>query len=250
MAVLKKLHEFLQVVRAPGGIRALLGSRPRSMTSFRIVQSLASEGVDFLTVIDGGANVGQFARAASRAFRQAVIYSIEPLPDIAHILRQNLSDVPGHRIFRTALGSSDGEIEFRRTSYSQSSSILQVGKHTLPAMQGIREVETLRVPLTRLDTLLSQVEMPSPVLLKLDLQGYELEALKGAVSVLAKCDFVLLEAAFEEMYEGEPMFDEVLGYMREQGFLFKRPLHVAEDVHGRILQIDALFQKSAKSTGG
>jgi len=243
MTLLKKVCEVLQTVRTPGGLSAILHSRPRSLTSFRITQNVAADGVNFRTIIDGGANVGQFARAASQTFPAAKIYSFEPLPDVVETLQRNLSDLPSHQVFRSALGNTDGEIEFRRNSYNQSSSILPVGEHRLPAMKGISEKEKLRVPIGRLDTLLANSQLTSPILLKLDLQGYELEALKGAEQLLDKCHSVLLEAAFEEMYEGEPLFDEVLGYLRRYGFRFIRPVHMADDAQGKILQIDALFRR-------
>jgi len=81
------------------------------------------------------------------------------------------------------------------------------------------------------------------VLLKLDLQGYELEALKGATKTLQQCSHVLLETVFDKEYEGEPLFEELWSYLREQGFRFERPLNFSKGGSGSIVQMDALFSK-------
>jgi hypothetical protein len=79
------------------------------------------------------------------------------------------------------------------------------------------------------------------VLLKLDLQGYELEALRGAERTLARVQHVLLETAFEATYEDEPLFDDVHSFMSSAGFRFVCPVDVLRDRQGRITQMDALF---------
>src|SRR5690606_27391001 len=103
----------------------------------------------------------------------------------------------------------------------------------------------LVVPVARLDTVLAAEPVEQPVLLKLDLQGYELEALHGATDTLQHTDYVLLEAAFKPVYEGEPLFGELYDFMRAQGFHFLRPLDFLRDARGVIVQMDALFGRAA-----
>ena len=242
--MLSKASALTESLRYPGGFKALVQSRPRSITSWLIVNRLRAMGVTFQTILDGGANVGQFARAAHGCFPEANIISFEPLADIADQLEDNLKDVQGHRVFRTALGSYDGETEFHRNSYSQSSSVLPMLHEQGSLLEGTKEVEELRVPIGRFDTILKDLPIRSPALLKLDLQGNELEALKGAPETLEKCSHLLIETVFDQEYINEPLFEEIWTFLREKNFHFERPLNCSQGSDGRIRQMDALFSRS------
>ncbi len=71
--------------------------------------------------------------------------------------------------------------------------------------------------LRRLDSILGEIE--APALLKVDTQGYELEVLKGSISILRSIDAILLEVAIIEINEGAPLVHEVLGHMKSIGFV-------------------------------
>jgi len=241
--MLSKVLVMAEALRYPGGGQALMKSRPRSVTSWLMANRLRELGTAFQTILDGGANLGQFARAAHQCYPDARIISFEPLPDIAEQLEANLSDVERHFVLRSALGSYNGEIGFHRNSYSQSSSVLTMLHSRGGLTVGTKETEHIRVPIGRLDTLLEKQSLTPPALLKLDLQGYELEALKGATVTLQQCSHLLLETVFDREYEGEPLFEEIWIYLRKQGFHFVRPLNFSKGSTGSIVQMDALFRK-------
>ena len=223
-----------RVLPEPGALTAVRTWRPFSVTAFRMLRALRGLGLRPATVLDGGANAGQFARAALETFPEAEVVAIEPLPDLAETLRWNLADCPRARIEATALGSASGSLRFYRTDYSLASSALRPLDAT-----GVTEVE---VPVARLDDLVDADALARPVLFKLDLQGYELEALRGAEAVLAVTDHVLLEVAFEASYEGEATFGTLDAFLRESGFYFERPVDVLRK-GGQIVQMDALFRR-------
>src|SRR5687768_8461075 len=93
--------------RTAAGCRSVWSWRPLSVASFQLVTQLKRECPSFRTIIDGGANVGQFARAAVSTFTEAKVYSIEPLPDIAQKLRRNLSDNDRITVLETCVGQAD-----------------------------------------------------------------------------------------------------------------------------------------------
>ena len=225
-----------------GGVGALTKARPRSLTSWLMANRLAALGLEFRTIIDAGANVGQFARAMHSCFPQAEILSFEPLDDIADQLEANLADAPDFRVFRTALGDVDGRVKFYRNEYSQSSSVLPTIGNEEGMLKGKQAATEIQVPIARLDTALADVALKPNVLLKMDLQGNEIAALAGAEQILPQCSHLLIETVFEQEYVAEPLFEELLVFVRERGFNFVRPVNFSQGSSGRIVQMDGLFQ--------
>ena len=245
MPKINQLKRLAWVFRQPGGLRGLLSWKPFSLTAFRMLRLLKDQHLDFQTIIDGGANIGQFARAATEFFPDARIVSIEALPEVATRLRENLADRPQVRVLTSALGSHSGMLTFYKNDYSPASSALPQSARQEEAFPETRRAETTEVPVERLDVLLEGEALRPPVLLKLDLQGYELEALRGAPETLRQSQHVLLEVSFIQLYEDEPLFDDVHAFMREAGFRFVRPLDVLRDAGGEIVQMDAFYTRDA-----
>jgi FkbM family methyltransferase len=242
---LKQLKRTLTTALAPGGFKAMRTWRPFSLTAFQMMQRLRTEPIEFRTIIDGGANAGQFARAALMTYPDATLVAFEPLPDIANTLAKNLSDLGRATVVVSALGRESGTLTFHRNAYSLSSSALPLHDNHKAAFPKAIESETVEVPVGRIDDLLEPFTLEAPSLLKLDLQGFEIPALDGAPDTLAMVDYVLVETAFKPLYQGEALFPELHAYLKDRGFRFLRPLDVLEDPDGTIVQMDALFVRES-----
>jgi len=213
-----------------------------------MLTSLRLQGIGPKTVIDVGANVGQFAVACAKIFPGSTIYSFEPTPKCVEKFKKHISRLEGIHIFQTALGEQRGEAMLHVNSFSQSSSILSLAEAHRRAFPQARETHTIRVPVSTLDAELDSVSMDSPVLLKLDVQGYELRVLQGSGNTLEKVDYVLIEASFRPMFEGEVTFVEVVRRMEQSGFEFMRPVAwLTAPATGEVLQADALFVRRQRS---
>ena len=241
---IKQLLKLLSILQRVEGRKALLSWKPFSITSFNLINHLKNLNFSFKTIIDGGANIGQFARAAGEAFPESKVISFEPLPNVAEKFRENLLNLSNRvQIFQTALGRKEGYILFHRNSHSHSSSVLELHKNHLKAFPDAQTISTLKVSVTTLDKALQKEQLPRPILLKLDLQGYELEALHGAIKTLKIVDAILLETSSKPMYKGEPSFKKIETFLNKKGFRFSQNLDFLEDSRGKVLQTDVLFLK-------
>ena len=97
------------------------------------------------------------------------------------------------------------------------------------------------VPLLQLSTIIESV-CPGPLhLMLLDVQGYELEALKGCDGLLGCFEYVYAECSFMELYEGQPLADTIIAWLRERGFRLQGVYNLTYNPKGRAVQGDFLF---------
>lgn len=172
------------------------------------------------TLIDVGANTGQFARHF-RDFRpDCLIYSFEPLRDCFDELQQTMADVPGFTAFNVALGETDDETEFFRSAYSESSSLLQMGESHKLLFPFTRDITTETVTLRRLDSYIDQITVRGGLMVKIDVQGAEARVLRGGRQVLSKADAVLAEVGYLPLYVGQATLQELAELLDDCGLTF------------------------------
>ena len=224
--------------------RALLTWPKFSRTSFRLVDALRRQEIAPRTVIDVGANVGQFAVAAFKLLAPAKLYAFEAIPEVCERLKKNTTTIQQVEAAALALGETEGRREFHLNSYSLSSSILSLSRGHLEAFPYAREVATIDVQMSTLDTVFAGKALAPPVLLKLDVQGYEAKVIEGGKATLARTRWVVAETSLRPLYEGEPLFLDLVRMMNEYGFRFLRPVGWLSDPrNGEVLQLDALFER-------
>lgn len=243
--MIKSLCQLADLLTNFTGIKAAIFWPKFSITSFKMISDLARQGVLPKTAIDVGANVGQFAVASAKLFPNVVVHSFEPNPACVALLSKHVASLGNVSVYPMALGDEAGELDFHVNSHSHSSSILPLTESHLVAFPDAQEVNTIKVKVSTLDAVFSNVQLVTPVLLKLDVQGYEAQSLRGGVEILKRVDYVVLEASFKPMYEGEMLFMDIVRLMEGYNFTFMRPVGWFNDPNtGEIIQIDALFQRS------
>ena len=129
------------------------------------------------TLIDIGANKGQFSLVARYLFPQIEIHAFEPLERERKLLASVISKPI--TIYEFALGELEGEATFFVTSRADSSSLLKPGA-SQEAAYGVGLSSTITVPVARLVDLVDVRHLPRPILMKADVQGGELAVFKGA----------------------------------------------------------------------
>lgn len=198
---------------------------------------------DYLTVLDVGANRGQFALVAARRFPQASLVCFEPQDGARRTLGRVLATHPRHRVVPTAVAASAGSSLFHVTKADDSSSLLPSTAYQVDLFPGTQVVGTLRVPTERLDVLVSPASLTAPVLLKIDVQGTEMEVLRGAEGLLAAIDTVLVECSFVQLYEGQAVADEVIRMLHAHGFGLTSVVAPTTDATGQLVQADFIFER-------
>lgn len=198
------------------------------------------------TVIDVGANTGQFAREIHKMLPAAKrIYSFEPLKDIFSTMEKNCADIPGFKAFNIALGNQDGTTEIKRSAYSPSSSLLVMGALHKRRYPKTAETRKQTISVKKLDTIASELDLSGNVLIKMDVQGFEGEVIKGGTSTIAKAKVLLLETSFAELYEGQPLFDDIYRLLRPLGFRYVgRHAQHWDNVVDEIIYEDSVFVRS------
>jgi hypothetical protein len=124
-----------------------------------------------------------------------------------------------------------------------SSSLLAITRLQDEIFPGTEEVGTVVVRVAPLAVFLEADSIVEPALLKIDVQGYELEVLRGCEPLLRRFDVVYCECSFVELYEGQCLAGDVIAWLAERGFTMTGVFNAAYDASGRAVQADFLFTR-------
>jgi len=172
------------------------------------------------TVLDIGANNGDFAAFLSSHFKAHKTYAFEPLASCERDLRSKAERIPNFHVFNVALSDHSGTEILYENSYSPASSLLRMEKITkIEFPQTVGEIPR-RVQVCPLDDLLNPDLLEKNIFVKVDVQGLEDRVIRGGRRVFSAAQCVLIEMSFVPMYEGQPLFEEVHSQLVEIGFRF------------------------------
>lgn len=174
------------------------------------------------TVIDVGANVGDFIASMRILLPTAQIIAIEPQPEYAQHIKNRFFDDKNLRILECAVGDKNEQQTFIVNEYSPSSSLLPLAKMHEEAFPHAREKTKITVAARTLDHIMEEQKkiIHEPVFLKLDIQGYELQALVGATTLLSCTHIALIESSFVELYRGQALFEDIRATMEHSGLYY------------------------------
>jgi FkbM family methyltransferase len=199
----------------------------------------------YRTVVDIGANRGQFALFARGHFPDAKIISFEPLSECSELYERLFSGDPMATLHPLAIGPIERIENIHVTTDKDSSSLLTPGLNQTTIfgseLSGQRPVRVVR-----LSSAVKPAELEAPALLKIDVQGFELEVLKGCDDMLACFDDVYVEASFMELYKDQALVAEVIDFLREHGFQLRGVFNQFCDRGRGPVQADFLFRRSER----
>jgi FkbM family methyltransferase len=193
------------------------------------------------TIIDVGAHRGAVAEQLSRLYRPAFMGLVEPLPQMAELLRAGRF-APRQKVFDSALGRSEGDARLHILASAPSSSLLDVAPGCDELFgRPMDTVQEIPVRIRTLDDIVAECELDHLDLLKVDVQGYEMEVFAGGEEALQKTRLIVSEVSFFEHYLGQPLFKAVYSHLNDRGFELRAMFGQLYDGQGIPLQCDAVF---------
>ena len=198
----------------------------------------------YKTIVDIGANKGQFALVSRYCFPEAKILSFEPLPAPAKIFNKVFKDDKNTTLHNVAIGPKEEKTTIHISQSDDSSSLLPISDLQEEIFPGTREVGTTTIDVAPLDRLLTKIDIKSPALLKLDVQGFELDALIGCETLLYSFDSIYCECSFVELYSDQKMASDIIAWLHKRGFILEGAYNMSYDDKGQAVQADFMFKSN------
>jgi FkbM family methyltransferase len=203
-----------------------------------VLQSSKKAGLSPGTIIDVGAAYGAFDLQCYKLFPNAAYVLIEPLAEYKTHLQTVTRSIPDARLIFAAAAANPGEVTINVHPDWVGSSLYIEDEAT--DVNGVPRT----VPAVPLDQIARDANLIAPFLIKIDVQGAELDVLLGAEATLQATELIILEASFFEVFKGGPQFYDIVTFMKSKGFvaydlfgLQYRPLDNA------LSQVDVVFVK-------
>jgi len=235
------MHLFFKLISACSSRLTL-----RGLLQFRVLvasehKRLFDEG--FETIVDIGANRGQFSLAARRWSSNSEIFAFEPLEPPSIVFLKLFSHDPRTTLHQAAIGPRRDRLKMHVSRKDDSSSLLEITPLQIAISPGTEEVIQCEIEIGPLSDYLSSTDIKAPALLKLDVQGYEALALQGCESLIDCFDTVYCECSFVEFYAGQALAAEIIQQLADKGFYLNGLYNPATDPDSRVLQADFLFRR-------
>jgi FkbM family methyltransferase len=209
-------------------------------------QAALFEGRPANVIIDAGASVGTVARTYRELFPNAKVICFEPISESIEILRSQFAHDDKISSHVCALGAENGIQELFINTSRETSSLLASDQSNLndSYLPILRPIERRQVKVCSLDSFCKNEQIERIDLLKMDVQGGELDILQGAKQLLAqqKIAVIYSEVFFVPMYQNQPLFGEMCAELAAHRYSFHYAYNfVFNGRSGRLFSADALF---------
>lgn len=202
-------------------------------------------GRDANVIFDVGAHTAQTTLEYLENFPQARVFAFEPDVENFSVAREAIAGYPQRcSLHFLALSDTNGTAEFHVNSHSGTHSLLPIGAQEYWA-EPAHEIQKVSVPVRTLDSFAAEHSVSSIDIVKMDIQGGELAALKGAGGLLgaSQIQLLALEVEFRPLYQHQPLFWDICAYLHEFGYSFFKlydPIYHAKNKN-TLCWADAIF---------
>jgi FkbM family methyltransferase len=199
-------------------------------------------GIDAPVIFDIGANEGQTTRRYRQHFANAPIFAFEPYPASFEKLSAAFPNDSSVKVFPLAVSDQVGTATLYVNHFDPTHSLLprpSSQRRYYPRYAGPKT--TIEVEVTCIDTFAAQNDIKEIDILKLDIQGGELNALRGALQALQSVPLVYLEIAFVPHYENAPLLYETWKFLADLDYSLFNIYDLYTASNGQLRYGDALF---------
>ena len=199
--------------------------------------------IDFNTILDIGANKGQFALVGHHIHKNVKIISFEPLSKPAGIFKKIFDPKKNVKLFNAAIGPVKQIALMHVSKRIDSSSLLPIGKNQATLFPGTAESHEEEIFVAPLAHFIALNDLIRPVFVKIDVQGFELEVIRGCKELINEFDYIYVECSFIELYKGQALANEVIKELGKYKFRLNGIYNLIYDLSGVAIQGDFLFKK-------
>jgi FkbM family methyltransferase len=194
------------------------------------------------TIIDIGANRGQFALACIGKVPLVKIHSFEPLQSASDFFEAVFTGEKDVKLYKSAIGEYEKTQLINLSAKDDSSSLLPIGQNQITQFPGTQSIGQIKVNVAPLSKFLNGHDIESTAMLKIDVQGYELQVLKGCEDMLKYFQWVYCECSYMELYLGQALAPEIISWLYKHNFVLVGVYNSHYDKDGVAIQSDLLFE--------
>jgi FkbM family methyltransferase len=199
---------------------------------------------DIKTVVDIGANEGQFATDFTAIFPSAQFHCFEPLDVPFTLLKKRFIKNKNVTVYNFALGEKEEELVMNLNEFTPSSSFLKMNENHTTSFSHAVNTRQCNIHVKRLDDIAASLNLTEPFLVKIDVQGFEDKVLAGGLNTVKDATIIIVEVSFKELYENQPLFDKIYQTVTNLGFRYGGNFEqLLSPITNEVLQADALFIK-------
>ena len=236
MFIIKKINKIIKLIKNKTWRKGIIQNIAANIELESLIKNLK-----FKTVFDIGSNKGQFILLIEGLFKGCKIYSLEPINELIQKQKIFFKTNKNITFLNYGIGSHNTYKTLFITNRKDSSSFLKVKLSKKNKDYEIIEKRTIKIK--TLDNLFINTKVEKPALVKIDVQGYELEVLKGGKEFLNKISFIIVEVSNNQLYLNQPLELEIEKFLINLNFI-KVNENKTTLINGyNVSQKDILFKK-------
>lgn len=169
-------------------------------------------------ILEAGAHIGRDTVKMARLWPDATIYAFEPVPDLFQQLKERTAGLPNIHSFQLALSNTMGTATMHVSTGASTAASSLFEPHEYRKSRPNVHFHPIIVHTITLDQWAEEQRIDHIDFLWLDMQGNELNVLKASTKIFPTARALLIEASFTQRFKGNPLYDEIIGWLATHGF--------------------------------